>query len=56
MRNSLRRVWLVGGALAALTLVSACAYDGYGARQGGFQHVRAGSHGFAYGYCAPSAP
>jgi hypothetical protein len=48
------RLGMLAGALAALTLVSACAYDG--ARSGGFQHVRAGSHGYAYGYGAPTSP
>lgn len=52
MRIFSRRVWLVGGALAALTLVSACAYDG--ARSNGYSHVRAGNWGASGGYGAPT--
>lgn len=53
MRIFSRRTWLVGGALAALTLVSACAYDA--GRSAGYSHVRAGNWGDSGGYGAPSA-
>lgn len=47
MNKTWRRVLMIGGSLAALTLVSACAYDGYGY---GYGYGSSYGYGSGYGY------